>query len=164
MRTALLSLSILLLCVLVAGAPTGVKTPASEIDSPKSNSGSDKGNTGGKLLNSAVAGDSHKNTADTQGKYYFASETDKDENAADTKGKHPTGRQSDNPVGTRVMEDENIHYFAYFVTGVVLVAILYIYIAKHNKRKIIIFVLEGKNSRSTRRPKSSNYQKLEQHM
>ncbi|CAI5795611.1 Uncharacterized protein PODLI_1B028616 [Podarcis lilfordi] len=75
----------------------------------------------------------------------------------DTQPKHDMGNSRASP--TPKNGPENSHFFAYLVTTAIVVAALYI--AYHNKRKIIAFALEGKKSKLTRRPKSSDYQLLE---
>ncbi|XP_043212523.1 trans-Golgi network integral membrane protein 2-like [Amphibalanus amphitrite] len=51
------------------------------------------------------------------------------------------------------------NFFAYFLTAVVLCIVLYL--AFHNKQKILALVIEGRSSSGRRRPHSSQYRRLD---
>ncbi|XP_016384441.1 trans-Golgi network integral membrane protein 2-like isoform X2 [Sinocyclocheilus rhinocerous] len=91
------------------------------------------------------------------GVHHNAGEPSNEQDTSNSK----TGKKDDGKQNVQSENAENSHFFAYLVCAVILVAVLYI--ASHNKRKIIAFVVEGRRSRGTRRPKTSDYHKLEQH-
>uniref|UniRef100_A0A4W4FNM3 Uncharacterized protein n=1 Tax=Electrophorus electricus TaxID=8005 RepID=A0A4W4FNM3_ELEEL len=68
-------------------------------------------------------------------------------------------RHDDEKVLLKVVE-ESSHFFTYLVCTVLLVAILYI--AYHNKRKIIASIFGSRTSRTSRRQYLADYQRLDQ--
>ncbi|PSN57551.1 hypothetical protein C0J52_00486 [Blattella germanica] len=65
--------------------------------------------------------------------------------------------------GQKFVNAEDSHFFAYFMTMVILCIIGYLVF--HNKQKILALALEGRSRRSTRRrPNTSGYRKLDSNL